>query len=129
LGASGACNILTDGAFSGTDLEVSLSGSSDFKGTVKMTNLKLSASGSSDIVISGTATNLKINVNGSSDLKGFEMVADYCDVSASGASDVSITVNKELKVSASGASDVYYKGTGVIKEISASGSSDIKKRD
>jgi hypothetical protein len=129
LTASGACNVLIDGTLTGTDLEISLSGSSDFKGAVKMVNLKLSASGSSDMVISGTATNLKINVNGSSDFKGFELITDYCDVSASGASDVSITVNYELKVSASGASDVYYKGAAVIREISASGSSDIKKRD
>jgi Putative auto-transporter adhesin, head GIN domain len=129
LGASGACNIKTDGTFSGTDMEISLSGSSDFKGAVKVTNLKLSASGSSDIVIAGSTVNMNVDVSGSSDMKGFEMSADYCDVSASGASDVSVTVNKELKVRASGASDVFYKGAGVIKEISASGSSDIKKRD
>jgi hypothetical protein len=67
-------------------------------------------------------------LSGSSDLKAFDLSADYCDISASGASDVNITVNKELKVSASGASDVYYKGNGVIKEISSSGASDVKKR-
>ncbi|HSC55164.1 MAG TPA: head GIN domain-containing protein [Phnomibacter sp.] len=129
MAASGACNIKTEGEFKGQAMEISLSGSSDFKGAVQVTSLKLSASGSSDIVISGTAVNLKVDVNGSSDLKGFELVTDYGDISASGASDVSITVNKELKVKASGASDVFYKGSGVIKEISASGSSDIKKRE
>jgi len=128
IGASGACNVKIDGSINGTDLEISLSGSSDFKGSVSVNNLKLVASGSSDIVISGKTTNLRVDVSGSSDLKGFDLSADYCDVSASGASDVNITVNKELKVSASGASDVYYKGNGVIKEISSSGASDVKKR-
>ncbi|QGW28441.1 GIN domain-containing protein [Phnomibacter ginsenosidimutans] len=100
---------------------------SDFKGAVKVTNLKLIASGSSDFVISGSATNLRAGLSGASDLKAFELSADYCDVSASGASDIQILVNKELKAAASGASDIFYKGEGVVKSISASGASDIKK--
>ncbi len=127
--ASGACNVKTEGAISGSDLEIGISGSSDFKGTVKVTNLKLNASGSSDFVVDGSAENLRVDVSGSSDVKAFELAADYCDITASGASDVSITVNKELKAKASGASDIYYKGNGVIKEISSSGASDIKKRN
>ena len=129
LTASGACNIKTDGTLNGSDLEVLLSGSSDFQGSVSVTNLKLGASGSSDIVIAGKTTNLRVDLSGSSDMKGFDLSADYCDVSASGASDVNITVNKELKVKASGASDVYYKGAGLIREISTSGASDVKKRN
>ena len=128
IGASGACNVRIEGNLRGNDLEVSLSGSSDFKGNVSVTNLKLIASGSSDISISGTTTNLRVDVSGSSDVKAFDLQSDYADVSASGASDINITVNKELKVAASGASDVYYKGTAIIKEISTSGASDIKKR-
>lgn len=128
IGASGACNVKTEGTFKTDDLEIVLSGSSDFKGAVKVTNLKLIASGSSDFVISGSATNLRAGLSGASDLKAFELSADYCDVSASGASDIQILVNKELKAAASGASDIFYKGEGVVKSISASGASDIKKR-
>jgi hypothetical protein len=128
ISASGACNVIMEGAFNAKDLEISISGASDFKGTVKATNLKLSASGSSDFIIEGSAINLRADVSGSSDLKGFGLAADYCDVEASGASDINITANKELKVRASGSSDVFYRGDAVIREISSSGASDIKKR-
>lgn len=128
IGASGACNVKTDGAFTTNDLEIVLSGSSDFKGTVQVNNLKMIASGSSDIVIAGKATNMRADLSGASDLKAFELSADYCDVTASGASDIQIMVNKELKAAASGASDIFYKGEGVVKSVSASGASDIKKR-
>jgi hypothetical protein len=126
--ASGACDIKVEGGFKATDLEIVLSGSSDFKGEVHASNLKLHGSGSSDFLINGTATNVRIDISGASDVKGFELVADYCDAIASGASDVNITVNKELKVKASGASDVSYKGNCVVKEVSTSGASDVKKK-
>jgi hypothetical protein len=126
--ASGACDIKVEGGFNTTDLEISLSGSSDFKGSVTAQNLKLSGSGSSDFTISGKTTNLRIDISGASDVKGFELEADYCDAEASGASDINVTVNKELNVKASGASDVTYKGSGFAKNVSTSGASEIKKK-
>ena len=128
LSASGACDIHVDGELKAKDLQISISGSSDFKGRVVAQNLKLSGSGSSDFTISGSATNLRIDVSGASDLKGFDLVSENCDAEASGASDISITVNKELNVKASGASDITYKGTGFVKNSSTSGASDIKKK-
>jgi len=109
--ASGACDVKVEGGFKATDLEINISGSSDFKGEVTSTNLKLIGSGSSDFIINGSATNLRIDISGASDVKAFDLVTDYCDAVASGASDINITVNKELKVKASGASDVSYKGS------------------
>jgi hypothetical protein len=126
--ASGACDVKIEGNFNATDLEIELSGSSDFKGNVTAQNLKLSGSGSSDFIISGKATNLRIDISGASDVKGFELISDYCDASAHGASDINITVNKELKVKASGASDVAYRGTAALKEASTSGASGVKKK-
>lgn len=128
LQASGACDIKIEGTFNATDLEIELSGSSDFKGAVNAQNLKLSGSGSSDFIINGKVTNLRIDISGASDVKGFELESDFCEASASGASDINITVNKELKVRASGASDITYKGNAALKESSTSGASDVKKR-
>lgn len=127
--ASGACDVKVEGIYNGNDLEITLSGSSDFKGEVKVSNLKLNGSGSSDFLISGSASNLRVEVSGASDVKGFDLVTDYCDASASGASDISITVNKELKVVASGASDISYRGNATVKEVSASGASGVKKKE
>ena len=63
-----------------------------------------------------------------SGFKGYDMVVDYCDAKASGASDIKITVNQELSAEASGASDVNYKGSGLIRDVNTSGSSSISRR-
>jgi hypothetical protein len=126
--ASGACDVKVEGSLKANDLEINISGSSDFKGEVTAQNLKLIASGSSDFLINGSATNLRVDISGASDVKGYDLITDYCEASASGASDINITVNKELKVKASGASDVSYKGNGMVKEVSTSGASDVKKK-
>ena len=59
--------------------------------------------------------------------KGENLVSDFCKANASGSSDISITVNKELSASASGSSDVLVKGDGVIRDIKTSRSSRISK--
>jgi hypothetical protein len=69
-----------------------------------------------------------VSSSGASDLKGFELVTDTCNAHASGASDIRITVNKELNVHASGASGIYYKGPAVIREMHSSGASSVSKK-
>lgn len=61
-------------------------------------------------------------------MKAYDFVTENCTAHASGASDVNITVNKELNVHASGASDIFYKGTAVIKELHSSGASSVSKK-
>ena len=127
LSASGACDIHVDGSLNASDLVIDISGASDFSGAINAQNLRLEASGSSDFRVSGKATNVKIKVMGASDLKGYDLIADNCDIEASGSSDVNITVNKELRASASGSSDINYKGSATVKDVHSSGASDIKK--
>jgi hypothetical protein len=129
LSASGASDVYVNGFIQANDLEIHLSGSSDFKGAVKVGNLKLDQSGSSDSKITGTAEKVNIDLSGSSDVKGFELISNYVYISSSGSSDVQITVNKEMSVHSSGASDVYYMGTGTIREMKTSGASSITRKD
>jgi len=128
LTASGGSDIDVDGSIKVSSLSVHLSGGSDFDGKVEIDDLKVEASGGSDANISGTTRNLNIDASGGSDFKGYELAADICDLSASGGSDVYITVNKELSADASGGSDVYYKGSGTIRQMKSSGSSSITKK-
>lgn len=126
---SGASDLLIENLFKSTDLDVKISGSSDFSGAIETTNLRLTSSGSSDFKVSGKAQNLKINLSGSSDVKAFGLTVDFCDINCSGTSDVEITANKELSVNVSGASNVSYKGTAVVRDLRTSGSSSLKKKD
>jgi hypothetical protein len=128
LSASGASNVYVDGVISGNKLSLTLSGASDFKGAIRVGELQLDQNGASDAKITGVVAGLAvIRLSGASDVKGYDLTVESCEASVSGASDIRITVNKELKANATGASSVYYKGEGVISESRASGASTIKK--
>ena len=128
LEVSGACDVVIAGELKADDLKIELSGASDLKGKLDVKNLSVNLSGASDMTVTGgTASQLKIDASGASDFKGFDLVTEICDAEASGASDIKITVNKELSAQASGASSVHYKGNGVIKELRTSGASSVSK--
>jgi len=128
LNASGACDVMVTGSIEASSLNMVLSGASDFKGALKVNSLKLDLSGASDVRISGTANTVDIESSGASDVKGYELVTDMCTATASGASDINITVNKEISASASGASDIYFKGAALIKDIHTSGASNVSRK-
>jgi hypothetical protein len=128
LNASGACDVIVEGVVKTDKLELDLSGASDFKGAVDANTLDVDQSGASDASVTGRAGNLKIEVSGASKFKGFDLQTDNCQAQASGASDIRITVSKELNARASGASSIQYRGSGVVKEIHTSGASSINKK-
>lgn len=129
LEVSGASDILTTGVLDLPELSIKLSGASDFKGQVKVGDLKMELSGASDVRISGSATTVSIVSSGASDVKGYDLVTETCNAKASGASDINITVNKELTAHASGASDIFYKGSALLKDVHSSGASTISRRN
>lgn len=128
LQASGACDVQVAGIIQVPALILNLNGASDFKGAVKVSNLTMELSGASDVKISGTASVVVIQSSGASDVKGYELVTELCTAKASGASDINITVNKELNAHASGASDIFYKGNAVVKDRHSSGASSVVKK-
>ncbi len=127
LDASGASDVTINGNIHSNQLELRLSGASDFKGAVETGSLRVSISGASDAMVRGTAGSVTIDASGASDFKGFDLVSQTCDLNASGASDIKITCDKELNATASGASDVHIRGQGVIRKMHNSGASSIKK--
>ena len=128
LTVSGACNVYMEDGISADDLDISFSGASDLKGKVNAKNLSVDINGASDITLSGNVASIKVDASGASDFKGFDLVTNFCEAKASGASSVSITVNKELNATASGASDVRFKGEGLIRNIKTSGASSVSRK-
>ncbi|MBE7173086.1 MAG: DUF2807 domain-containing protein [Williamsia sp.] len=128
LDASGASDVFVDGTIKGDELSINLSGASDFKGAVQVNKLDLDQRGASDATISGRVANLEVNASGASDLKGFDLSTDVCNAKAHGASDVKITVEKQLQVEASGASSIQYKGNAVITSTKTNGASSVNKK-
>ena len=128
LRGSGGSDILINGTLAVAKLRLDISGGSDFKGNVNITNLDIDQSGGSDVDISGRVTNITIDASGGSDLNGFDLVAETCNASGSGGSDIRITVNKELVADASGGSDIHYRGNASVRKSSSSGGSSVSKR-
>jgi hypothetical protein len=128
LNVSGACDVYVVENWKADNLKIDLSGASNLKGKLDAAKLMVDQSGASDMTLSGTVGQLNIEASGASDFKGFDLAVDYCNAKASGASDIKITVNKELSAEASGASDVKYKGSGLMRDVKTSGSSSISRR-
>lgn len=128
LNISGACDVYIVDSWKAENLKLDLSGASNLKGKMSAEKLMVDLSGASDIELTGTVGQVNIEASGASDFKGFDLNVDYCDAKASGASDIKITVNKELSAEASGASDVKYRGAGLIRDIKTSGASSISRR-
>jgi len=124
---SGACDVFINGVLKADVLRVEQSGASDLKGRMEVSRLYVDLSGASDMSITGTAARLFVEASGASDFKGFDLVAESCEAKASGASDIRITVNKELSAEASGASDVKYRGSCTIREMKSSGSGSVTR--
>ena len=128
LSASGGSDVNVDGTIAGSELTLRVSGGSDFKGIVDVAKLLVRQSGGSDIRISGKATTLDVDASGGSDFKGYDLVAEVCELEASGASDIEITANREISARASGASDILYRGKPAVKEAKSSGASSVRSR-
>ncbi len=127
LDISGATDLFIQGTLKADDLRIDVSGASNAKGVLEAKSMIIDLNGASDMTASGRVGNLKIVASGASNFKGVELSTDYCDARASGASDIRITVNKELSAHASGASDVKFKGQGVIRDIKTSGAGSISR--
>jgi hypothetical protein len=128
LSASGASNVHVNGAIKGNELAIHLTGASDFKGAVDIDKLSLNQTGASDMTVSGKASNVHIEAVGASSVKGYTLETQNCTIKATGASDIKITVHKELTANATGASSISYKGNGVIREVHSSGASSVNKK-
>jgi hypothetical protein len=126
--ASGACNVKATESIKQPELKIELSGASDFTGNIIVDKLRVDASGASNAKLSGTATEADIIASGACSLKAYDLVTTMCKTDATGASNIRITVDKELNAQASGGSTVYFKGNGLIRDISASGGASVKRR-
>ncbi len=127
--ATGASNVLIAGVMELPSLNIKLSGASDFKGQLNIDDLNVKISGASDMKLSGIAKNINVECSGASDFKSYNLITETASIKASGASDVNITVNKEITANASGASNVFYKGAAVVKEKHSSGASSFDRED
>lgn len=125
---SGSGSIIGEDAFSGDELETTVSGSGniefDFTGNV----VEASLSGSGHIDLFGSAEFLDLNISGSGDVRAFELFTQECDVHISGSGDARVHVEDFLKVRISGSGDVLYMGNPEL-DIDVTGSGSVIDRN
>ena len=120
---TGSGSILGEDAFSGPELEVSLTGSGNIEFEFDGEIVEATISGSGVIDLFGSADFLDIRVSGSGDVRAFDMIAKECDIYISGSGDVRVHVEDFLKVRISGSGDVLYMGNPALDiDITGSGS-------
>lgn len=129
LDINGASSCKITGLLKVEDLEIEISGASVVKGEIAAESLSFSLSGASVAEVKGTTTDLTVAASGASGFRGFELGSETADVTASGASGISVNASKELKASASGVSNIGYKGGAVIRDLDVGGGSSLKKKD
>lgn len=122
--SSGACDVTVKGVLRQEMLSVTASGASDLRMQVDVKHLELDASGASDVHLSGQAEYAKIKLGGASDMKNFSFTCDFLEVHLSGASDMSVTVNKQVSGKLSGACDLRLRGNA-LADVSTSGASSV----
>ena len=123
LTASAGSDVLVDGIIKSNSFTMKMSSGSDFKGNVDVNDLNVDQSSGSDVKIGGRANTVSIEASSGSDFNGYDLIADVCTARGSSGSDISITVNKELKAHASSGSDIHYKGNPSVDVTKSSGGS------
>jgi hypothetical protein len=120
---SGSGSIVGEDAFTGDDLETSVSGSGNIEFDFTGNTVDASVSGSGNIDLFGSADFMDVNISGSGDVRAFDLFTQECDVHISGSGDVRVNVEDFLKVRISGSGDVLYLGHPTLDvDITGSGS-------
>ena len=125
--ASAGSDVLVDGVIRGNSLKLRISSGSEFKGNVEVNDLDVDQSSGSDVRMSGKATTVSIEASSGSDFNGYGLVADVCTARCSSGSDITITVNKELKAKASSGSDIHYRGNASTVDITKSSGGSVRR--
>jgi len=123
--ASGASDVIVLGVLNLKKINIGLSGASKLRASFKVELLMMDLSGACKANMQGNVVQLNIECSGASDVNGYKLEAEKANVNASGASDIMITVTKELNAEASGASHIYYKGNATVTNVREGGVSKI----
>jgi hypothetical protein len=128
LHVSGASYVVISGKLTTESLALQVSGASELKGALEVKNLNMGISGASVVRLTGTAESANVEASGAVRMNGYDLKVDNARFDISGASHITIWVNKELSANASGGSTIQYKGDAVAKSMNANGGATIQRK-
>jgi hypothetical protein len=125
---SGASTLSSTEEIEDKSLLLILSGASVANLNCNVDWLSVNCTGASKCILTGKSEKLNLKCTGASNINSKNLSSNIVDADVSGASDVSLSAIKEMKIIAAGASNVKYKvqyGTKISKTIS--GASNVNK--
>lgn len=128
LDVSSGASIETDGTISGDKLSLDASSGAVFTGTIAYKEVDVDQSSGSVVRISGTAGSLKVEGSSGSVFHGFQLVSDNCNADVSSGAGAQVTMNKEMSAEATSGGYIYYKGTGVIRNVRTGSGGNVSKK-
>ena len=115
--------------FNADQLAISVSSGADLTMHVKARDLTVSVSSGADATLSGSTERLVAKSSGGADLHAQKLIADVCQVQASGGADAKVYARKEFRLHASGGGDIDFSGPGQVVSRQTSGGGDINGRN
>lgn len=126
--ASGDSNITLENELISPNINIEVTGDSNFAGAITTSNLKILARGDSKVDVYGNADDLNAILQGDSKLDDYDLLVKDLKIKLSGDSTAHLSVSESIDVDASGDSYLYYKGEAtIIFERLTGGSRIIKK--
>ncbi|HEY5327603.1 MAG TPA: head GIN domain-containing protein [Mucilaginibacter sp.] len=127
LKASGAVEVVSDGAIHTQDLHFKLSGATKITMGLNAANVTTTGSGATELNLKGQATAHNIDLSGVGHVYAFDFVVGSCDIQTSGMGHSEVNVLNSLSVHSSGASEVRYRGNPSSVTNDKSGASSVEK--
>ncbi len=129
ISVSSGADVHGQSDFSADRLDINVSSGADLTMYVKAREMVVSVSSGADATLSGSTEKLMAQSSGGADLHAQKLIADVCDVQASGGADATVYGRKELHLRASGGGDIDYSGPGQVVSRRTSGGGDINGRN
>lgn len=129
ISVSSGADVHGQSDFSADRLDINVSSGADLTMSVKARDMTVSVSSGADATLSGSTERLVAKSSGGADLHAQKLIADVCQVQASGGADAKVYGRKELRLQASGGGDIDYSGPGQVMSRQTSGGGDINGRN
>ena len=115
-----------EGPLTGEEFAVKVGGASILVITdLQVDNFYAKVRGAAELTVSGEAKEQKVYVRGASTYHGTDLVTEYTQVWARGASEGHVQAYGWLKATARGASDIYYVTEPKVEDLLSTGASEI----
>ncbi|MFM7329298.1 MAG: head GIN domain-containing protein [Bacteroidota bacterium] len=125
--ALAAASVISNDVLEAEALELSASAAASIEVEVKTRRLSADATTASAIILSGTAGEVHMDATTSSTIDAYHLETDNVSANASTASDIRVTVRKEIKAEASTAGSIRYKGDPARSNTAATTAGSIRK--